>query len=260
MPVADMRQMLKYNSKNYLQQELTDHVFDCHYSLSSLPVKPAEGAKTAAAQKHKVMVGAAKRQFIEDLHTAIKTAGLFADQVVPSLIGPINAFELAEPEAFSREVVALVDFGFRNTSITILDSGEIMLNRVVTIGGDQITSGLAEALSISYQEADGIKVGMPGEVQQNLEPILHPLGRELRASIDFFENQQDKTVSKVFLSGGTARSEVVVQILQAELMVACEVWNPTKSLQLALSADKAGEVEQVAPQLAVAIGAAASAF
>jgi type IV pilus assembly protein PilM len=260
MPVTDLRQMLKYNSKNYLQQELPDHVFDCCYALTIAGTKPAEGAKPNPTQKYKVIVGAAKRQTIDDVHNAIKTAGLLADQVVPSLIGPVNAFELAEPEAFTREVVALVDFGFRNTSITILDSGEIMLNRVVAIGGDHITAGLADALSISYQEAEGIKVGMPGEVQQNLEPILHPLGRELRASIDFFENQQDKTVSKVFLSGGSARSEMIVQILQNELMVPCEVWNPTKSLQLTLPPERAGEIEQAAPQLTVALGAAASAF
>jgi len=30
MPVEDMRQILKMNSKSYLQQELTGYVFDCH--------------------------------------------------------------------------------------------------------------------------------------------------------------------------------------------------------------------------------------
>ena len=39
---------------------------------------------------------------------------------------------------------------------------------------------LAEALSISYAEAEGIKVGMPTEVQTHLESLLLPLGRELR--------------------------------------------------------------------------------
>src|SRR5438046_1780090 len=30
VPVSDMRIMLKFNSKNYLQQDLPDHVFDCY--------------------------------------------------------------------------------------------------------------------------------------------------------------------------------------------------------------------------------------
>jgi Tfp pilus assembly PilM family ATPase len=135
-----------------------------------------------------------------------------------------------------------------------------MLNRVVAIGGDRLTQGLAESLGCSYQEAESIKIGMPGEVTQNLETLVHPLGSELRASIDFFENHHDKTVSKVFLSGATARSELIFQTLQTELMVACELWSPTKTLQLELPPATAGDMEEAAPTLTVAIGAAAASF
>jgi type IV pilus assembly protein PilM len=211
-------------------------------------------------QKQRAFVGGVRRQMVEELQAALKSAGLVPDQVVPGVIGPANAFELAEPEIFAKEIVALVDVGFKNSVIIILDCGEIMLNRVVAIGGDRVTASLAEALGIGYAEAEQIKLGMPTEVEQNLEPVLHPLGRELRASIDFFEHQQDKAVSQVFLSGGSARSEILIQALQAELMVPCKSWNPTKSLQLELDPQKMGEVEQVAPQLTVALGAAASAL
>ena len=260
MPVDDLRQMLKFNSKNYLQQDLPDHVFDCCYVAPSGGILPSEGAKPSAVQKQKVMVGGAKRQHIEDLQTAVKSAGLLPDQIVPGVIGPVNAFELAEPDIFAKEVVALVEVGFKNTTISILDAGELKLNRVVGLGGDRLTVGLAEAMSISHVEAEGIKVGMPGEVQQNLEPLIHPLGRELRASIDFFENQQDRTVGQVFISGGSARSEFIVQTLQTELMVPCKLWSPAKFLQLALEPAQLGEIEQAAPQLAVAIGAAVASF
>ena len=89
-----------------------------------------------------------------------------------------------------------------------------MLNRVVGIGGDRLTGGLSEAMGISYMEAENIKVGMASEVQANLEPLINPLGRELRASIDFFEHQHDKTATQVFISGGSARSEIIIQALQ----------------------------------------------
>jgi len=97
-------------------------------------------------------------------------------------------------------------------------------------------------------------------VQPNLEMLLNPLGRELRASIDFFENQQDKTVTQVFVSGGSARNDIILPILQGELLATCKGWNPTSFLQLALPPEKMGEIEQVAPQLSVAVGAAASGF
>lgn len=261
MPIGDMRQVLKNNTKNYLQQDLPGHVFDCFIIPPSANGKAPEKPKVGSGSpKFRVIVAGAKKQLIDEMQTAIKNTGLIADHIVPGLIGPVNAFELAMPEVFSREVVALVDIGFRNTSICILQDGELILSRVVAIGGDRITHGLAEGLAISYAEAEGIKVGMPGEVQANLEALVLPLGRELRASIDFFEHQQDKAVSQVFISGGSARSELIIQLLQTELMAECKPWNPVSFLELELPPQQAAEMEHVAPQLAVAVGAGVAAF
>jgi Tfp pilus assembly PilM family ATPase len=86
--------------------------------------------------------------------------------------------------------------------------------------------------------------------------LLAPLGRELRASIDFFEHQQDRTVSQVYVSGGSARSDYILETLQTELMAPCVRWNPTQSLTLSLPANQGEGIEPCAPQLAVAVGAA----
>lgn len=262
MPVSDLRRTLKFNSKAYLQQDFPDHVFDCQYGVNnSQSAKAGESGKAGAGvQKQKAFVGGVRQQTLDRVQAAFKSAGLVADHVVPGAVGPVNAFEMAEPESFNGEVVALVELGFKSTAITILNCGEIMLNRVVAIGGDRLTSGLAESLGISYQEAENIKIGMASEVAQNLEPLIHPLGRELRASIDFFENHHDKAVAKVFVSGGSACGELIVQSLQTELMVQCQTWIPTKFLQLTLPAERASEMEQLAPKLTVAIGAAAASF
>jgi type IV pilus assembly protein PilM len=254
----EMRLMLKCNSKNYLQQDLPDYVFDCYILPPPAEAKPAEVFK--ANQKCRVLVGGAKRQFLEGLQAATKEAGLIADQIAPSLLATANAFELAQPEVFKKEVVALVDIGFKNSSISILLNGELTLSRVVGIGADKLTAGLAEALKVTYAEAEGIKIGMPDQVQSALLPLLSPLGRELRASIDFLEHQQDKPVSQVFVSGGSARSQFIVESLQSELMVPCKSWNPVSFLNMALPPDQIVEVEQVAPQLGVATGGAVAAF
>jgi Tfp pilus assembly PilM family ATPase len=67
-------------------------------------------------------------------------------------------------------------------------------------------------------------------------------------------------VSEVFLSGGGARGELIVNALQLELLVPCNVWNPTGGLQSSLSSEQAAELESVSPQLAVAIGVGLSAL
>ena len=264
LPVDDMRLVLKHSSRTYLQQELANYVFDCHVIASVSPdqaPKPVESPKSLPGpQKQKVLVAGVRKQLIDDIVEGARRAGLTAELIVPGLIGPVNAFEKAMPDVFANESVALVDVGFKNSSICILQQGELILSRVVGIGGDRLTNGLAETLNVSYAEAEGIKIGMPTEVQAQLESLVLPLGRELRASIDFFEHQQDQPVTQAFITGGSARSEFIVQTLQREMMIDCKILNPTIFLQLELPPQQTVELEQVAPQLTVALGAALAAL
>jgi len=256
MSSEDMRLLLKTSSRNYLQQDYPNHVFDCEAVAARNGADTAAKPKGGGLSKQSVIVAGAKAQFLEDLQTAVANSGLVADHVIPNLVGPINAFEYSQPEVFAQEPVALVDLGFHACTICILQQGEMVLSRVLASGSDQLTAELADSMGISYAEAEGIKVGMPWEVQGQLEALIGPMGRELRASLDFYEHQHDRPVAKVFLSGGAARSDLILQILQAELMVECQSWNPTSFFTLALPAHQEAELDQFAPQLAVAVGTA----
>ncbi len=264
IPIDEMRLILKVNHKNYLQQDLPNHVFDCYIIPPRLETASSKGGKSGesggGAQKLKVLATAAKQSLVTDYLQAANMAGLVADCLVPGLVGPINAFEQAQPDIFSKEIVALVDIGFKHTSICVLDRGEPTLTRMVNVGGDQLTAGLANAMNISYAEAEGIKVGMAPEVETALQMQVLHLGREIRASLDFFEHQQERPVAHVFVSGGSARSEMILQMLNSELLLECKTWSPTGFLQLALPGQQAVEVEHIGPQLTVAIGAALAEF
>ncbi|MCS7338013.1 MAG: pilus assembly protein PilM [Verrucomicrobiae bacterium] len=257
VPLNEMRAIIKNNPKQHMAQELPDHTFDCYIMTQRSQAKPGDKDRAGGLTgKLKVLVAAARTRLVQDLQAAIKHAGLVPDSVVPMLITTINAFERAQPEVFTKEVVALVDIGFKNSTICLLQEGELILSRVVGIGGDKITEGLANALGISYVEAEGIKIGMPQEVVDSLEVVVRPLGRELRALMDFFEHQQDQQVRHVFVCGATARSDCILQILQSELMVECKRWDPVAGLKLELAPEQAAEIEHVAPQLAGAVGCA----
>jgi type IV pilus assembly protein PilM len=260
IPLDDMRQVLKNNTKGYLQLDLPNYAFDCHIYPPRFSSAKAEAPKVAMVPKLKVLVAGAKQELLNTYQAAIMEAGMIADRIIPGLVGPLNAFEVSFPESFPKDTFALVDIGFKHSSICILDQGELVLMRVVNIGGDRLTAGLAESLNISYAEAEGIKVGMAPEVQSALEMQVQPLGRELRASLDFYEHQYDRTIPIVYVSGGSAQSELILQILHGEMVVECKTWNPAQSLQLALPGQQAVEMEHIGPQLTVAIGAALASF
>lgn len=262
IPLEDMRQALKISPKNYLQQDLPNHMFDCFVipPRAGGAVAEPSGKASLGGQKQKVLVAGARKQVVDDFLEATRGAGLVAENIIPGLVCPFNAFEKAMPEAFAGQIVALVDIGFYSSSICILQQGELVLSRVVSLGGHRLTEGLAETMNISYAEAEGIKVGMPAEVQPQIEALVAPLGRELRASLDFFEHQSDRTVSQVYVSGGSARSELTLAALQAEMMVECKPWNPAARLNVTAHGNQSVELAEVAPQLSVAIGAAFAAL
>ena len=260
MPPDDMRAILKNASRTYLQQELTGYVYDCYVLPAQQQAKPAESRAGGAPHKQKVLVAGAKQQLVDDLILGARNAGFIADTIHPTLIGPINAFEMVLPEIFHQEAVALVDIGFRSSSICLLQRGELIVTRTVAMGGDKVTAAISESMNISYAEAEGLKLGMPQEVQLPMETVLTPLSRELRASMDFFEHQQDTVIGQIFVSGGSARSQVVQQVLQAELMAECKLWNPLAKMKLEVPPERAAELEAVTSQLAAVVGAALAAL
>jgi Tfp pilus assembly PilM family ATPase len=92
MPVPDMRQILKLNSRAYLQQDLAGHVFDCHVNPRP-QTKPGDKPKDMGGpQKQRVLVAAVRKQLLDDFIQGAKGAGLVPDSIMPGLIGPVNAF------------------------------------------------------------------------------------------------------------------------------------------------------------------------
>jgi len=255
IPLDEMRQVLKMNHKNYLQQDLPQHAFDCYIVPPRLE-KSNDATRANGVPKLKVLAAATKQKCVADFILAANSAGLIPEGLVPGLLGPINHFEQAMPDIFQKETVALVDIGFKHTSVCVLSMGELALSRLVNVGGDHLTVGLAQALNISYAEADGIKVGMAPEVESALQAHVTTLGREIRASLDFFEHQEDRPVSQVYVTGGSAQSEMIMQMLHSELLLECKTWNPTGFLQLALPGQQAVEIEHIGSQLTTAVGAA----
>src|SRR6266581_2250065 len=94
MPIGDMRQVLKNNTKNYLQQDLPGHVFDCFIippradGNRNGKDKPEDKPKLGGNPKSRVLVAGARKQLIDELQTAVKHTGLVADHIVPGLLGP----------------------------------------------------------------------------------------------------------------------------------------------------------------------------
>jgi len=251
--MSDLRKMVRLSPKTYLQQDLTDYLFDCY---SSEDAKSDGGGRSK--RKGKVMVAGARRRLVENLQEAARNAGLSLEQVTLAQIGTVNAFKML-PEESHGEVVALLDIGFHSSSISIVRKGELVLTRVVNLGAEKFSGVLAQ-LSSSAERMEVLGAGSSAmdTPHGKLQGLIISLAKEVDASIGFFANTFEVSVNQVYVSGGSARSQFIVETLEAELGLPCESWNPTKPLTLALPEKQKDEVEFEAVQLTAAIGAALS--
>jgi Tfp pilus assembly PilM family ATPase len=167
-----------------------------------------------------------------------------------------NAFEFAYPEIFNNEAFLLLDMGHSQSTVLIGSKGELVLVRSIDYGGKDLTQALtaegaldAGAAWTMMQEADA---GMADICRTSLAR----LATEVRNSIGFFEGQREEGINRIFVSGGLARPEVVLQTLSDELTLPCEIWDPLETCEVALPAAKRQSLVHEFVSLNVACGAA----
>lgn len=253
VPTADLRSLLKNNSRQYLHQELTGYEVDCTVvsqvmasSATTITTTGAfnEGGASAGGrvqQRQNVLMGAANGALVDRLEEAAKEAGLILMEVTFTQSGLINCARQLYPQLLADNAVAVVDIGLQATAITIFLNGNATLTRVIQIGGEHLTLGLAKEFGISAEMAEELKVNMSDKDFGKLEKLSQPLLTELRASIDFFEQLHERIVSHTLITGGAARGEATIRLLQEGLVVPrCQMWDLAEGILLALPEESAG--------------------
>ncbi|MCX8156335.1 MAG: pilus assembly protein PilM [Verrucomicrobiae bacterium] len=273
MPVSTLREVLQRNSKLYLKEEYPNHVFDCHVqqTLARDTTAGAEGkdskapaadaAKTAAAKAKKtpVLVGGARRELVDALARGARAAGFKLMQVVPGGMALVQGMKTPQSGDLTT-IIANFDLGLEQTLVSILSHGEVVQSRIIPMGGRNLTAGLAEAMNVTLEAAESVKVLLPNTVDSKLELLLAPLAQELKASVDFFESQFEQKVSTVYLSGGAARSPQILQIIEKMTHLPCRPWHLPDNVTLNLSPDRAAAFKRDMPLFMGAVGAAMEAL
>ena len=262
-PVHLLRTALRLNGLAVLNQECKEFVLDVAPVVNggSTIDKPALGGSNVAVQsgvatQTKYLVGGMLRSQIKQIVAAAAKSRLSADLLQLAPVCSFNAFEFAYPEVFANEPFLLLDMGHLQSTVLIGSRGELVLVRSIDYGGKALMQALtaedaldADAAWLMIQQGDE---GMT-EICRN---SLARLGMEVRNSIGFFEGQREEGINRIFVSGGLARAETVLQSLSDELGLPCEIWDPLETCELSLPAAKRQSLPNEFVSLNVACGAA----
>lgn len=255
MSEDELKNVISYEAEQYIPLAIDQVVLD----FEVLGELEEDGQR-----KIEVLLVAAKEEIIE-LHVAlIKQAGL-----IPAVID-VNSFALQNAHEFNYglaegETIALIDIGAKLTTINILESGITHLTRDVAVAGNNFTREIQREFDLSFAEAEKLKkeegvvlvesedimqMEIPkkddksNRIGEAITPVLNKLIAEIQRSFDYYESSIRKSaVTKIILSGGTAKLKNLDKYLAEKLAVTVELNDPFKKVMVS---DKEFDVDYIA--------------
>jgi type IV pilus assembly protein PilM len=250
MPLDEVRSVIRLNSQKYLRRDLSGACVDvCEF-------EDVGDAKSKKSNQMRLWVASAAREEVQCFRNCLVAAKAKPETIELSALTVINAVQHSLPAICEKEIVLLLDIGARVTSINILRQGQPVISRMMNFGGAQLTDYIAQVLSLQPADAEQEKRQMTETVTPLVQAQLFSLVREVQASIDFFERQQECRITKAVACGGTACSAKVLEFISQNVGIVLESLNPLANIKTDNAAGDAGALPAVAPSLAAAVGVA----
>jgi type IV pilus assembly protein PilM len=211
----------------------------------------------------RVLLVAASTDMIESYLNTVSEAGL---QPAAVDLTPFAVARAVSPVARGEHGVAgseaVVDIGAGVTNIIIHHNGEPQFVRILVVGGDEVTSALAEELGVTFEEAEAMKMDLGRGMSSNgadkaLARRVDDLVREIQGSIDYYLSQEDsEPVSSVVVTGGGSLTPGLLQRLEATLGTHVRMATPLSEMNVSKSGLTHEQAAQVEPVAAAAVGLA----
>jgi type IV pilus assembly protein PilM len=212
-----------------------------------------------------VLLVAAKKDLIDDYVQVISEAGLQPAVIDVAAFAVENCYE-ANYDTRPDEVVALINIGAQVVNINVVAGGVPTFTRDITTAGNQYTEEIQKTLSVSFDEAERIKLGgrrgetsqevVPHEVEQAMRAVTETVIGEISRSLDFYSaTTADSRIEKVLLSGGSAKVSGLQAAFQERTGHRVQVLNPLNRM-VPSSKFEPDYLEEIAPALGVGVGLA----
>jgi type IV pilus assembly protein PilM len=212
-----------------------------------------------------VLLAACKRDKVANLKQAIQLAGKQPSVVDVDAFALQNCYELNyDPQA--GHVVALLNIGASTTNINILNGVRSVFTRDATFGGNQYTSLLQKEMSLTFDQAEAVKRGLPlpeGIEQRDIAPILDTvsdiLALEIQKTMDFYRatvEEGESAVEKILVSGGGSKLKGLVDFLSRRFEVPVEMFDPFRKIKVDSRGFDPEYMREIVPEMAIAVGLA----
>ena len=163
------------------------------------------------------------------------------------------------------DVIVIVNVGASVTNINVVKSGMSLFTRDFTLGGNSVTEAIQSALSLTFEEAEKMKIEGKGDnataessaFRENLLAYAEPLCQEIERSVDYFRSTYGGgSIKYALLSGGGAKLLGIADALTQRLNIPTELANPFRKIGYNEKNIDPSFIESIGPAAAVGVGLA----
>ena len=211
-----------------------------------------------------VLMAACKSDKIANVKQAIQLAGKHPVIIDVDAFALQNCYEV-NYRPRPGEIVALLNVGAATMNINILNGTRSVFARDASVGGSQYTSLLQRELGLSYEQAEGVKRGMPlpegtepRPIQPIIETVSEALALEVKKTVDFYRAtaQDEAGIQKILLAGGGSKLPGLADFLAQKFEIPVEVFDPFRQIEVDSRKFDPDYMREIVPEMAVAVGLA----
>ncbi|MFZ3208400.1 MAG: type IV pilus assembly protein PilM [Geobacteraceae bacterium] len=210
--------------------------------------------------KMNVLLVASKKDIVNDYLTVFSEAGLKLVVVDVDSFAVQNGFELnydVDPE----EVAALINIGASIMNLNIVKDGVSLFTRDVQMGGNLYTEEIQKQYGVSGEDAERMKItGVCSDqdgLQDTINRVNETLALEMRRSLDFYNSTAGEgRITKVWLSGGGAKTAMLTDAVSQRLDIPVEILNPFLKVKVNEKEFDSDYLQEIGPFVTVAMGLA----
>ena len=252
MSQEELQESFSWHAEEHIPFDIADVNLD--YELTS-----------KSSESLHVLMAACKSDKIANVKQAIQLAGKQPVIIDVDAFALQNCYEVNyQPKA--GEIVALLNIGAATMNINILNGTRSVFARDASVGGSQYTSLLQKELGLSFEQAEGVKRGMPlpdGIEARPIQPIIETvsdiLALEVKKTIDFYRAtaaEGDTTIQKILLAGGGSKLPGLAEFVSRRFEIPVEVFNPFRQIEVDNKKFDPDYMKEILPEMAVAVGLA----
>ena len=259
MSEAELAEAIPWEAEQYIPFDLADVQLDYQVLNASDTTKAtSDGAKPGL----EVMLVAARKDRIDDRAGMFAQAGRRPVVVDVEAFAVANAYQMNYPER-TDALSALIHVGRSVTVVCLLDRGEPIFTRDISIGGQVHLNALLKEFGPAGVDELAAKRMLHGQYPADisadqvagvLREASAQLVLEVRKTVDFYRaTSPADRLSRVVLSGGAWEAVGLVDLLASEFGAPVDVFDPFRRVQ---KSGRAAGADAVGPAYAVAVGLA----